>query len=143
MVEVPGVPAAALACALLGAAAAHAQAPADIANAYEAAARQASPQFAGFSAERGKAFFRATHGGEWSCASCHTEDPAGPGRHARTGKAITALAPAANPERFTSLEQAEKWFRRNCNDVLSRTCTAQEKGDVLAYLMQLDRREQR
>ena len=143
MVEVPGVPAIAVAAALFGAASAHAQAPAEIARVYEAAARQESPQFAGFSAERGKAFFRTTHGGEWSCASCHTDDPARPGRHARTGKAITALAPAANPERFTSLEQTEKWFRRNCNDVLSRTCSAQEKGDVLAYLMQLDRREQR
>jgi len=29
----------------------------------------------------------------------------------------------------------EKWFRRNCNDVLNRACTASEQGDVLAYLM--------
>jgi hypothetical protein len=59
------------------------------------------------------------------------------GRHAKTGKTIAPLAPAANPERFTSLSQSEKWFKRNCNDVLARECTAQEKGDVLAYLMQL------
>lgn len=35
--------------------------------------------------------------------------------------------------------KAEKWFRRNCNDVLDRACTAQEKGNILAYLMQLSR----
>jgi hypothetical protein len=29
----------------------------------------------------------------------------------------------------------EKWFKRNCNDVVGRACTAQEKGDVLAYVM--------
>jgi hypothetical protein len=118
---------------------AQAQTPADIAKTYEAEARQASPRFDGFSPERGKAFFQATHGGEWSCASCHTSDPRSTGRHARTSKAIRPLAPAADPERFTSLAQAEKWFKRNCNDVLDRACTAQEKGDVLAYLIQLRR----
>jgi cytochrome c peroxidase len=137
MVASPGFWRLAAAVALFGAVTAGAQTPAAIAGAYEAAARQASPQFAGFSADRGKAFFRATHGGEWSCASCHTDDPTGRGRHAKTGKAIAPLAPAANPERFTSLAQAEKWFGRNCNDVLGRACTTQEKGDVLAYLAQL------
>jgi hypothetical protein len=29
----------------------------------------------------------------------------------------------------------EKWFRRNCNDVLGRTCTPSEKADVMAYLL--------
>jgi len=94
-------------------------------------------KLAGFSVERGRAFFQSTHGNEWSCASCHTQDPAASGRHAKTSKAIAPLAPAANPERFTSTAEAEKWFKRNCNDVLGRACTAQEKGDVLAYLMQV------
>jgi hypothetical protein len=122
---------------LFGAATAHAASPADIALSYESSARQASAQFSGFSAVRGKTFFQSTHGREWSCSSCHTDNPVASGRHARTGKPILPLAPAANAERFTSLVEAEKWFRRNCNDVLARTCTAQEKGDVLAYLMQL------
>jgi hypothetical protein len=30
-----------------------------------------------------------------------------------------------------------KWFGRNCRDVLGRACTAQEQGDVLAYLLTL------
>ena len=143
MVEVPGLRTCAVAAALFAAVAAHAQTPSDIARTYEATARQASPGFAGFSAERGKSFFQSPHGGQWSCSSCHTDNPLAPGKHAKTGKAIKPLAPAANPERFTSLAEAEKWFKRNCNDVLDRTCTAQEKGDVLAYLTQLGRPEKR
>jgi mono/diheme cytochrome c family protein len=122
---------------LFAAATTHAVSPADIARSYESAAKQASGQFSGFSPDRGKAFFQATHGGDWSCSSCHTDNPLASGRHAKTGKPITPLAPAANAERFTSLAEAEKWFKRNCNDVLGRACTPQEKGDVLAYLMQL------
>lgn len=89
----------------------------------------------GFSAARGESFFKAKHGGEWSCASCHTENPAALGKHAKTGKVIDPLAPSANAERFTSPKKVDKWFKRNCNDVLSRACTPQEKGDVLAYLL--------
>ncbi len=95
----------------------------------------ATPGFQGFSAARGESFFKEKHGGEWSCASCHTDNPAAPGKHAKTSKTIQPLAPAANPERFTDMTKVEKWFKRNCNDVLSRACTAQEKGDVLTYLL--------
>lgn len=137
MVRGMGLRTFALVTALGAGAAVHAETPSDIARNYEGAARQASPQFGGFSAERGRTFFESTHGSDWSCTSCHTEDPRATGRHAKTGKTIAPLAPAANPERFTSLSQAEKWFKRNCNDVLARECTAQEKGDVLTYLMQL------
>ena len=124
-----------LACALLSPYAA-AGAPADFLSQFEAAAR-AQPGFAGFSAERGKRFFESTHGGNWSCATCHTRDPAAPGRHAVTSKDIAPLAPAANPRRFTDAAKVEKWFKRNCNDVLKRPCTPQEKGDVLAYVMSM------
>lgn len=94
-----------------------------------------TPGFQGFSAARGETFFKAKHGAEWSCASCHTENPAVAGKHAKTGKAIDPLAPSANSERFTNPKKVAKWFKRNCNDVLGRVCTAQEKGDVLAYLL--------
>ena len=139
MVMVQALRGAVAAAACLAAFAAGAATPAELAKTYEAEARATSAQFGGFSAARGKAFFEATHGGQWSCSSCHTRDPLGAGRHARTSKPIRPLAPAADAERFTSLSQAEKWFRRNCNDVLNRACTAQEKGDVLAYLMELRR----
>lgn len=88
-------------------------------------------------AERGRAFFQAQHGGEWSCASCHGQTPLAQGRHASTGKAISALAPRSNPMSLTDTARTDKWFRRNCKDVLSRECSAAEKADVLAYLMSL------
>ena len=88
-------------------------------------------------AERGRGFFTSRHGGEWSCASCHGTAPTATGKHASTGKAINPLAPAFNPNRFTDTAKVDKWFRRNCNDVLQRECSAGEKADVLAYLISL------
>jgi hypothetical protein len=29
----------------------------------------------------------------------------------------------------------EKWFKRNCNEVLGRDCSAQEKGDWLSFML--------
>ena len=86
---------------------------------------------------RGETFFLAQHGKEWSCASCHGTLPVQPGKHAATGKSIGALAPAANAQRFSDPAKVEKWFRRNCNDVLGRECTAGEKADVLSWLIGL------
>ena len=109
----------------------------DLLRGYEAVARAQSPAFSGFSSDRGGRLFRTPQGGEWSCASCHGETPTGPGRHAKTAKVIQPLAPAANPQRFTDVAQVEKWFRRNCGDVLKRECTAQEKGDIVTWLATL------
>jgi mono/diheme cytochrome c family protein len=107
-------------------------------SALEREARQSSRSFAGFSPQAGEQFFKSTHGNDWSCASCHTPDPRSAGKHAKTGKDIAPLAPIANPQRFTSVEKVEKWFKRNCGDVLGRACSAEEKGNVLAYLLSLD-----
>ena len=57
------------------------------------------------------------------------------GRPSEKGETIAPLAPTANAERFTRPDKVEKWFKRNCNEVLGRPCTAQEKGDLLAYLL--------
>jgi hypothetical protein len=111
--------------------------PRELVAGYEVAARQSTPAFTGFSAPRGAIFFQETHGGEWSCSTCHTGTPTTSGRHARTGKSIAPLAPAVNPKRFADAATAEKWFRRNCNDVVGRECTPQEKGDVLTWLISL------
>ncbi len=89
------------------------------------------------SAARGQTFFNAKHGGEWSCASCHGQPPTQEGKHASTGKPIAPLAPAFNPKAFTDTAKVDKWFRRNCKDVLARECSAGEKADVLAYLSSL------
>ena len=120
-----------LAALATAAVAAQAATPAELQAAYTAQA--GSPA----QAARGQAFFTSTHGKEWSCASCHGVKPTGPGKHAATGKTIGPLAPAFNPERFTDNAKVEKWFRRNCNDVVSRECTAAEKADVLAWLQTL------
>jgi hypothetical protein len=90
-------------------------------------------------AGRGEAFFNVRHGRDWACASCHGAVPTGPGKHASTGKLIGPLAPAFNPERFSDVAKVEKWFRRNCNDVLARECSAAEKADVMAWLLTLRR----
>ena len=86
---------------------------------------------------KGETFFKASHGQEWQCTSCHGKLPTVGGRHASTDKAIEPLAPAANAKRFTDSAKVEKWFRRNCKDVLARECTAAEKADVLAWLTTL------
>jgi Domain of unknown function (DUF1924) len=118
----------ALACA---APAARAATPADALAGYTAAAGAAP------TTPRGQALFTTTHGREWSCASCHGSVPTQVGKHASTGKAIEPLAPAANAQRFTDPAKTEKWFRRNCNDVMGRECSANEKADVLAWLLTL------
>ena len=104
-------------------------------------------QLAGYTAQagtpaqpaRGQQLFTTKHGKDWSCASCHTATPTVEGKHASTGKLIGPLAPAFNPERFTDSAKTEKWFRRNCNDVMGRACSAGEKADVLAWLLTLKR----
>jgi len=84
---------------------------------------------------RGQQLFNARQGREWSCATCHGATPTQAGKHAATGKSIDALAPSANAARFTDPAKVEKWFRRNCNDVAGRECTAAEKADVLSWLL--------
>lgn len=110
---------------------AQATSPAQLQKAYEAAADSPAR------AERGRAFFVSRHGAEWSCSSCHGQLPTGTGRHAVTAKSIDPLAPAFNPKAFTDERRVEKWFRRNCKDVVQRECTPAEKADVLAWLQSL------
>lgn len=121
---------------IMGIASAHAATPAELLASYRAAAAQ---QSAGFepSAQRGAQFHARRFGVSAklsSCASCHTENPAQPGRHAVTDKPIKALAPSANAERFTNPAKVEKWFKRNCIEVVGRECNAAEKADFIAYV---------
>ena len=110
---------------------AHAATPAELEAGYTAKAGAPA------NAQRGQQFFTTRHGREWSCSSCHGAVPTRAGSHAATGKAIAALAPAANAERFADAAKTEKWFRRNCNDVAGRECSAAEKADVLGWLRTL------
>ncbi|NOT87884.1 MAG: DUF1924 domain-containing protein [Lysobacter sp.] len=114
--------------------AAQAQSIVQLQAGYAKQAAREDPSFKAFSAARGQRFFLSKHGNEWSCASCHTSDPTRSGKHDVTGRAILPMAPTVNPKRFADAAKTEKWFRRNCRDVVDRECSAQEKGDVLAWL---------
>lgn len=105
-----------------------------ILDAYRTQAKAESAAFKDFSVAAGQKLY-TTKGAEFSCSSCHTDSPMNAGKHAKTGKAIDPLAPAANAKRFTDSAQVEKWFKRNCNDVFARACTTQEKGDFMAYVL--------
>jgi cytochrome c553 len=118
------------ACAML-ALPARAATPAELLAGYSAQAGNAPAP------ERGRQLFTTRQGHEWSCSSCHGVLPVQTGKHASTGKPIGALAPAFNAERFTDAAKTEKWFRRNCNDVIGRECSAAEKADLLSWLITL------
>ena len=91
-----------------------------------------------FNAAAGRALFLSQNtGGKAatpSCTSCHTDNPQAQGR-TRVGKVIEPMAISRTPERFTDIEKVEKWFRRNCNSVLGRECTPQEKGDFITFMI--------
>lgn len=93
----------------------------------------------GFDAARGdKAWHQESRGEEgkvMSCSTCHGQDLGKEGRHHKTNKVIKPMAPSVNKERLTDAKKIEKWFKRNCNDVLGRECSAQEKGDFLMFLL--------
>jgi hypothetical protein len=104
---------------------------------YASAAKAADPTFAGFSAARGKTLHTQTFTGGKpdtpSCTSCHGTDPRASGRNA-TGRAIDPVALSATPTRYTDPAKVEKWFKRNCTEVMGRECSATEKGDWLSYM---------
>jgi hypothetical protein len=130
----------AAAVAMLATSAAMAGPREDLLAQYATSAKAAAPGFSGFSASRGKTFhIQAFAGGKTdtpSCTSCHGNDPRTPGR-ALTGKAIEPMAASVSPSRYTDPAKVEKWFKRNCNEVLGRECTPQEKGDWLTYMSSL------
>jgi Domain of unknown function (DUF1924) len=102
---------------------------------YSDEAARAQPGFTS-SAALGKSFAMRKWGMSdklASCSSCHTDTPRNPGRHAVTGKTIGPLSPAVNPERFSDAAKVEKWFKRNCKEVVGRACTAAEKANFIAF----------
>ena len=92
------------------------------------------------SVARGEKFFRSKFSGGKnadSCTACHTDNAKAVGSHVKTNKVIDPLAPVAQKDRFTDPAKVEKWFKRNCNDVLGRACSAQEKADFTAYMISI------
>lgn len=110
----------------------------DLLTQYATAAGKETPAFSGFSTVRGKTLHTQKFAGGKpdtpACTTCHSENTRGAGR-TLTGKAIEAVAVSVTPQRYTDPAKVEKWFKRNCNEVLGRTCTAQEKGDWLSYMI--------
>lgn len=102
-------------------------------------AKKSNPDFKGFDVQRGKKIFTGKHigkrGEEISCTSCHGTDLSKSGQNERTGKVIDPLSPKTNPERLTDVKHVKKWLRRNFKDVYNREGTAQEKGDVLTFIL--------
>jgi type II secretory pathway pseudopilin PulG len=105
---------------------------------YASAAKAASPGFAGLSAERGRLLHTQNFTGgkpdSPACTSCHGKDTRGTGR-APSGKTIEAMAVSTSPTRYTDPAKVEKWFKRNCTEVLGRVCTEREKGDWLTFML--------
>lgn len=108
-----------------------------ILNHYAAEAKKADPNFKGFSAAAGKAFFLAhpatARKATPSCSTCHTTNTHNWGR-TRAGKRIAPVAVSVTPSRFTSLSKVRLWFRRNCQTVYRRACTAIEKGNYITFM---------
>lgn len=124
---------------LLAAGAAPAETPQQVGQAYAADAARQQPSFTP-AAKRGEAFFRqrfAVSDQMPGCISCHTDNPLKPGQHAVTGKSIQPLAVAANSQRFSDPAKVEKWFGRNCREVVGRLCTPGEKADFVAYMSEV------
>lgn len=101
-------------------------------------AKRAELAFTDFAAERGVAFYDAKHTKDpniVACSSCHGANPTAAGQNVKTGKTIEPMAVSVNPKRFTNADNVDKWFRRNCKDVLGRECTPAEQGDFIAFMM--------
>ncbi len=105
---------------------------------YVGIAQTVNPDFVS-SVTEGKMFFnrkfKLKNGKEAACASCHTTNPANPGKNIITGKAIAPLSPAVNNKRFKDLDKVEEKFTEHCNEILGTDCTAAEKANYIIYLL--------
>lgn len=106
---------------------------------YAVQAQRSPSGVSAFSAERGRILHTQKFAGGKpdtpACTSCHGADPRRSGQ-TPAGKPIEPVAVSTAPTRYADFAKVEKWFKRNCNEVLGRECTATEKGDWLTYMMQ-------
>lgn len=114
------------------------ESPKSLLDFYASEAKASDPGFSGFSAERGEHLFRTNFStgkpDTPSCTTCHTTNARNIGQ-TRAGKDIEPMAASANPKRYSDQAKTEKWFGRNCNNVLGRECTATEKGDFITFML--------
>ena len=110
----------------------------DILRIFTEKEKQTHPSFTSFSVAQGEKIFRTervnSKGEKVSCMTCHTSNPKAEGL-TRANKVVEPLAPSVNKERFTDIAKVEKWFKRNCKDVLDRECTNTEKGHFTAWIL--------
>lgn len=126
---------------IVGAGSVSAETPSSLIAGYTVEAVRVTPGFIP-SAERGQGFFTRKWGVSQtmpSCATCHTDQPLAEGKHVVTSKRIAPLSPVVNPERFASSAKADKWFRRNCQEVVGRECSAAEKADFIQFVSKVGR----
>lgn len=111
----------------------------DYMKSLEAVAYKEDSSFKGFDYARGEKIFISEHIGKKSklvsCVTCHSSNLSKNGLNVNTNKVIEPLSPLANPKRFTDVKEVKKWLRRNFRDVYNRLGTAQEKGDVITYII--------
>lgn len=113
---------------------------------YAAIAKMQDANYAGPSATDGKTFFNREvvqfkgstnkKGKAIACASCHTGNPADVGKHIVTGKKIQPLSPIVNAKRFSDIEEVEKQFNKHCHEVVGSDCSASEKANYIAFLIE-------
>jgi len=118
---------------------AQAETPQQIRTTYANEAAATQPGFTP-SAARGERFFRQSFAVTEkmpACSSCHTDNPVQPGEHVVTGKRIRPLSVAGDSQRFSDPAKVEKWFGRNCREVVGRACSPAEKADFVAYMSEV------
>ncbi|MBD5165958.1 DUF1924 domain-containing protein [Helicobacter sp.] len=102
-------------------------------------AKAENPNFVDFNAKNGERIFATKNKGKndtiLSCQSCHNQDLKTQATNIFTNKTLEPLAPSVNPTRLSDVKEVKKWLKRNFKDVFLREGTAQEKGDVLYYLI--------
>lgn len=102
-------------------------------------AKAENPNFQDFDAKRGEVIFSTKNKGKndtlLSCQSCHNVDLKTPATNVFTNKTLEPLAQSVNPARLSDVKEVKKWLKRNFKDVFLREGSAQEKGDVLYYLI--------
>ncbi|MFA6238001.1 MAG: DUF1924 domain-containing protein [Bacteriovorax sp.] len=110
----------------------------EVLKSFENQAKKENSTFKEFSVNDGEKLFRLERANSKNekigCTTCHTANPKAPGL-SRANKIIDPLAPIASKERFTDMAKVEKWFKRNCKDVLERECTVLEKGNFTKFMM--------
>lgn len=90
------------------------------------------------SAEAGQQFYTKkvdVKGKDLSCAACHTDNPAKPGKHNESGKEIPPMSPNVNADRFKDVQKSAKGFSKHCRDLYGKDCAPADKASFIEYVL--------